>query len=60
MSREDIARVQAMHDKVDDLALDVRTSIEVKVAQCVYYKFVTVLSTLVCNLEFFLDRKSVV
>ena len=53
MSREDIARVQAMHDKVDDLALDVRTSIEVKVARCVYYKFVTLLSTLVCNLEIF-------
>ena len=39
LAREDIAGVQAMHDKVDDLALDVRTSIEVKVARCVYYKF---------------------
>ena len=42
-----------MHDKVDDLALDVQTSIEVKVARCVYYKFITLLSTLVCNLEIF-------
>ena len=42
-----------MHDKVDGLALDVRTSIEVKVARRVYSKFATLLSTLVCNLEIF-------
>ena len=42
-----------MHDKVDDPTLNIQTSIEVKVARCVYSKFATVLSTLDCNLEIF-------